>query len=83
VAEAAQRVATGDLPHAVALLPVLGQPILAHAYDDAFRTLIHLLVAITLAAALVVLGFLGRTSSASNSHDATATPQRADGTSDR
>lgn len=83
VAEAAQRVATGDLPHAVALLPVLGQPILAHAYDDAFRTLIHMLVAITLAAALVVLGFLGRTSSASNSHDATATPQRADGTSDR
>lgn len=60
-AQAAQRVATGDLPHAVALLPALGQPILAQAYDGAFRILLHILVAITLASALVVLGFLGRT----------------------
>jgi MFS family permease len=70
VAEAAQRVATGDLPHAAALLPTLGQPILAQAYDDAFRVLLHILMAITLASALVVLGFLGRRPSAANSGDA-------------
>ncbi|MFL9984615.1 MFS transporter [Paraburkholderia sediminicola] len=68
-AEAAQRVATGDLPHAVALLPALGQPILAQAYDGAFRILLHILVAITLASALVVLGFLGRTPSTASPHD--------------
>jgi MFS family permease len=68
-AEAAQRVATGDLPHAVALLPALGQPILAQAYDGAFRILLHILVAITLASALVVLGFLGRTPSTASPND--------------
>jgi len=68
-AQAAQRVATGDLPHAVALLPALGQPILAQAYDGAFRILLHILVAITLASALVVLGFLGRTPSTASPTD--------------
>jgi hypothetical protein len=60
LAEAAQRVATGDLVQAAALLPGLGQPVLAQAYDGAFRVLIHILVAITLASAIMVLGFLGR-----------------------
>jgi hypothetical protein len=68
-AQAAQRVATGDLPHAVALLPALGQSILAQAYDGAFRILLHILVAITLASALVVLGFLGRTPSTASPTD--------------
>jgi MFS family permease len=69
VAEAAQRVATGDLPHALAFLPTVGQPVLAHAYDSAFRTLLHILVAITLACALAVLALLGRAPSAANSPD--------------
>jgi MFS family permease len=63
VAEAAQRVATGDLVQAAALLPALGQPVLAQAYDSAFRVLLYILVAITLASAIMVLGFLGRASS--------------------
>lgn len=67
VAEAAQRVATGNLPHAAALLPALGRSVLAHAYDDAFRILIHVLVGCTLASALVVLCFLGRSSSSPQS----------------
>jgi hypothetical protein len=68
-AEAAQRVATGDLPHAVALLPALGQPILAQAYDGAFHILLHILVALTLASALGVLLFLGRTPSTASPTD--------------
>lgn len=82
VAEAAQRVATGDLPDAASLLPVLGQSVLTHAYDDAFRILMHILVAITLASALVVLGFLGRSSSAAISHDSLATSPQAHGVVD-
>jgi hypothetical protein len=62
-------VATGDLPHAAALLPALGQPVLAQAYDGAFRVLLHILVAITLASALVVLGFLGRTPSTASPNE--------------
>jgi TetR/AcrR family transcriptional repressor of nem operon len=61
LAEAAQRVATGDMPHAVALLPGIGgQSVLTQAYDSVFRTLLQIPVAVTLASALVILGFLGR-----------------------
>ena len=75
LAEAAQRVATGDLVQAAALLPGLGQPVLVQAYDGAFRVLIHILVAITLASAIMVLGFLGRASSAATPvNGATALP---------
>jgi hypothetical protein len=81
-AEAAQRVATGDLPHAAALLPALGQPILAQAYDGAFRILLHILVAITLASALVVLGFLGRTPSAAKPKDTGSTLLDSEGVAD-
>jgi hypothetical protein len=81
-AEAAQRVATGDLPHAAALLPALGQPILAQAYDGAFRILLHILVAITLASALVVLGFLGRTPSTVNPKDTGSTLLDSEGVAD-
>ena len=76
VDEAAQRVATGDLAHAVALLPALGQSVLVHAYDDAFRVLLHMLVAITLVSALVVLAFLGGATSTANAHDGDPTLSR-------
>jgi hypothetical protein len=76
VDEAAQRVATGDLAHAVALLPALGQSVLVHAYDDAFRVLLHMLVAITLVSALVVLAFLGGATSTANVHDGDPTLSR-------
>jgi MFS family permease len=81
-AQAAQRVATGDLPHAAALLPALGQPVLAQAYDGAFRILLHILVAITLASAFVVLGFLGRTPSTANQTDTGRALLRDEGVAD-
>ena len=57
LAEAAQRVATGDMRHAVALLPGIGgQSVLTQAYDSVFRMLLQILVAVTLASALVILG---------------------------
>jgi MFS family permease len=67
VAEAAQRIATGDLPAAAALLPGVGQPLLAHAYDSAFHSLLHILVAVTLVSAVAVLALLGRTENAAKS----------------
>jgi MFS family permease len=77
LAEAAQRVATGDVQQALALLPSMGQPLLAHAYDSAFRTLLHILAAATIACALAILAFLGRTpSDSSNSSGADAVPVR-------
>jgi len=60
---AAGRVATGDLTHAAALLPEIGRPLLSQSYGDAFRDLLYILIAITMVAALVIFGFLGRTSS--------------------
>jgi MFS family permease len=77
LAEAAQRVATGDLQHAAALLPGIGQAVLTEAYDNAFRMLVHLLTAATLISAVVILAFLGRTtSSAADSADTgTSRPQ--------
>ena len=77
LAEAAQRVATGDLRHAAALLPTIGQPVLTHAYDSAFRALLHMLAAATLVSALVILAFLGRTpSSEADSSDRSRTHSR-------
>ena len=82
LAEAAQRVATGDLLHAAALLPGLAQPVLAQAYDGAFRMLLHILVAVTLASAIMVLAFLGSAPSAATSVEASAAPSGAEGTAD-
>ncbi|REG48864.1 MFS transporter [Paraburkholderia sp. BL6669N2] len=83
VTEAAQRVATGDLTHAAALLPALGQPLLVHAYDGAFRVLLHMLAAITLASAIMVLGFLGRTPSAASPDRANPALSGGEGITDR
>lgn len=60
LAEAAQRVATGDMQQALTLLPTIGRPALVDAYNGAFHLLIHILVAATLASALLILAFLGR-----------------------
>jgi MFS family permease len=83
VTEAAQRVATGDLTHAAALLPAHGQPLLVHAYDGAFRVLLHMLVDITLASAVMVLGFLGRTRSAADPDDVGSALSGAEGIADQ
>ena len=63
IAQAAARLATGDLDHAAALAPEVARPVLARAYAEAFRSLLHVLAAVTLISAVAVFGFLGRASS--------------------
>jgi MFS family permease len=60
IAAAAQRISTGDLGHAATLLPGIGRSVLSQSYADAFRDLLYILTAITIAAAVAVVGFLGR-----------------------
>lgn len=59
LAEAAARLASGDLAQAAAWLPVAGATTLQHAYADAFGTVLQGLAAITLLCAVIVLMFLG------------------------
>lgn len=58
--EAAQRLATGDLQQAAALVPPSIGSQLAQAYADAFASLTFALAGITLLSALIVFAFLGR-----------------------
>ncbi|MDQ0474574.1 MFS transporter [Labrys wisconsinensis] len=58
-AEAAQRLVTGDLAGAAAVLPGLGRDALTASYDAAFVALLLILTAITALTALVVLFALG------------------------
>jgi hypothetical protein len=58
LAEAAQRLATGDLAHALPGLPGVSSSQLAEIYGDAFRGLVYVLTAITLLSALAVFAFL-------------------------
>ena len=60
LAEAAQRIAMGDLERALALLPHSGHALLAQIYGDAFRVLLYLLAALTTLTALLILHFVGR-----------------------
>lgn len=55
---AAQYLVAGDMAQALAHLPGAGPALLRQAYDDAFRQLLHALIAITLACAAVVAMFL-------------------------
>lgn len=75
LAQAAARLATGDLAQASAWLPGLSAAALRDAYADAFSVLLTGLAALTLICALAVLAFLGRT----REHNAqpAATPKRA------
>jgi MFS family permease len=61
IAETAQRVTTGDLVHAAAALPEIGKQLLVMSYADAFRSLLHILTAITVLSAIAVFGFLSHT----------------------
>ena len=59
IAMAAQRLETGDMAHALRLLPGVSRSSLTEAYVNAFRKLLYVLIAITLLSALTVFGFLG------------------------
>lgn len=56
----AQRLVTGDLPEAAALVPSMERSALLQGYSDGFSTLLWLLSAITALTAVVVFLFLGR-----------------------
>jgi MFS family permease len=60
LSEAAQRLATGDVANAAAVLPELGRAAMVAAYGDAFHVLLHILTVITVLSALAAFGFLGR-----------------------
>lgn len=66
LAEGAQRLATGDLAHAMAALPEIGADRLLAGYGDAFESLLHIMTVITVLSAGAVFGFLSRTG---NSND--------------
>ena len=55
---AAQRVTTGDISQALALLPGMDRAAVLHAYGAAFGTLLWVLAGVTVATALVVFAFL-------------------------
>ena len=61
LAEGAQRLATGDLMHAVAALPDVSPALLSAAYGNAFESLLHIMTVITVLSAGAVFGFLSRT----------------------
>lgn len=56
--EAAQRLAMGDLPHALTLLPGADQSLLVHGYGAAFHILLYILGSITVLSAAMMFGFL-------------------------
>jgi len=58
ITTAAARLATGDLGHAAELLPPSVRPLLIASYTTAFQTLLWVLAAVTVIAAVVVLACL-------------------------
>jgi MFS family permease len=63
LAEAAQRLTTGDLVRAAASLPQISRHDLAVSYTHAFTRLLHVLIVITLLSALASFAFLSRAGS--------------------
>jgi len=61
LAEAAQRVTAGDMTHAVAVLPEVSRHALSTSYADAFTSLLHVLIVITLLSAAATFACLSRT----------------------
>ncbi|PMS20841.1 MFS transporter [Trinickia dabaoshanensis] len=61
LAHAANRLAMGDVPAAVAWMHGVASRDLIHFYGLAFHSLLHVLAAVTVLSALLVFGFLGRT----------------------
>lgn len=59
-AAVAQRLVTGDLPEATALVPSMERAALLQGYSSGFSTLLWLLSGITILTAVVVFLFLGR-----------------------
>jgi hypothetical protein len=67
ISAAAQHLATGDLSGAASLLPSIAAESLVRTYGVAFSELLYILIAITLLAAAIVFGLLGRATPPSES----------------
>lgn len=63
IAEGAQRLATGDLAHALATIPEASRGMMISRYGEAFEQLLHIMTVVTVLAAGAVFGFLSRTTS--------------------
>jgi hypothetical protein len=61
ISEAAQRMTAGDVVHATAALPEVSKYVLSQSYADAFTSLLHVLIVITLLSAAATFAFLSRT----------------------
>jgi hypothetical protein len=61
ISEAAHRVTAGDMTHAAETLPEVSRHVLTSSYADAFTSLLHVLVVITLLAAFATFVFLSKT----------------------
>lgn len=60
MAEAAQRLAMGDMAQALQLLPQASHALLVQGYGDAFHILLYILAGLTLLSAAMVFGFLSQ-----------------------
>lgn len=74
IAEASQRVASGDLIRAAAMLPEVSRTILIASYAGAFQSLLHVLMVITVLSAIAAFVFLSRTPSMSDSGEGVNRP---------
>ncbi len=61
ISEAAQRMTAGDMAHATAALPEVSRHALSMSYADAFTSLLHVLIVITLLSAFATFAFLSKT----------------------
>jgi hypothetical protein len=59
--EAAHRVTAGDMTHAAEILPEVSLDALSRSYADAFTSLLHVLIVITLLASFATFAFLSKT----------------------
>ncbi|WGS52857.1 MFS transporter [Paraburkholderia sp. D15] len=77
IAEAAQRLTTGDLASAAASLPGLDRHALALSYTQAFTSMLHVLIVITLLAACASFAFLSRAGELKHARDEAETSREA------
>ncbi|WP_213765639.1 MFS transporter [Caballeronia sp. dw_19] len=76
IAEAAQRVTTGDMARAAATLPEVSRHALSTSYADAFTSLLHVLIVITLLSAFATFAFLSRTPAQDDEPDANVNSEK-------
>lgn len=62
ITEASQHIAVGDLSSASVMLPEISHNLLLSSYTNAFQSLTHVLIIITLLSAVIAFFFLNRTS---------------------